>query len=338
VPNDDIAIVGWRDSALAEPAYSDRDRTIRPETARRLADSVPENTRRAYERIWLTFESWCHREGRVPLPATAETLADYVADLIEASLAPSTILQAIGGIRSRHAAAGHEARPATKAAMMLLRGYRRNLAAGGSSQRKALPLLPDALRRMISALDLDTLPGRRDQLVLVLGFAMMARRSELAALQLADVVEVDDGIEVAIRTSKTDKDSTGRVVAVPRSSHPDLDPARLVADWRDFLAGHGVDSGPLLRGVNRWGGVSNSLAASTINDIVKRVARAAGLPSADRYSAHSLRAGGLTAALMAGSPLGMAAEHGRWSPKSPVVIGYARAADRWRDNAMRGVL
>ncbi|QJY50586.1 tyrosine-type recombinase/integrase [Pseudonocardia broussonetiae] len=187
-------------------------------------------------------------------------------------------------------------------------------------------------------LPLDTTSGKRDQLLLVLGFTMMARRSELAALTMQDVRETDDGLEVGIRTSKTDKDSRGTVVALPAGSHPEVDPVRLVRGWTAVLADLGITSGPLLRTVSRTGVVGGALQPQSINSIVRRCVAAAGLPEPDGYSAHSLRAGGLTSALRAGVPLGVAAAHGRWSPKSPVVIQYARAADRWRDNAMRGVL
>ncbi|WP_336213126.1 hypothetical protein [Nonomuraea sp. LPB2021202275-12-8] len=56
---------------------------------------------------------------------------------------------------------------------------------------------------MVSARDLNTAIRRRDRLLLVLGLALMGRRSELVALTREDVREVADGLEVTIRTSKT---------------------------------------------------------------------------------------------------------------------------------------
>jgi site-specific recombinase XerD len=72
---------------------------------------------------------------------------------------------------------------------------------------------------MIEATDPNTVIGARDRLLLVLGWAAMSRRSELAALNLSDVVETDDGIEALVRASKTDQDARGAIVAVPS---PDL--------------------------------------------------------------------------------------------------------------------
>ncbi|MBA2559630.1 MAG: integrase [Propionibacteriales bacterium] len=166
----------------------------------------------------------------------------------------------------------------------------------------------------------------------------MARRSELARLALDDILETPKGLEVSIRRSKTDQDARGATVALPSSSNPLLDPVRLTRAWRDDLAARGVTTGALLRVIDRNGNLTHAMQPSSINTVVRRVVAYAQLPNPGTYSAHSLRAGGLTSALEAGVPLGVAAAHGRWSPKSPVVIQYARTADQWRDNAMRGVL
>ena len=177
----------------------------------------------------------------------------------------------------------------------------------------------------------------RDRLALVLGLAMMGRRSEMAALNLSDVVETDDGLEVFVGRSKRDQDAKGAVVAVPRGSPPDTDPVRLLARWRAVLAEQGVTSGRLLRSMTRHGRIGERLSPAAINDIVQRAAARAELPHAADYTAHSLRTGGATSAYRAGAPVSSIARHGRWAPNSPVVLGYIRSVDRWRDNPMRAV-
>lgn len=57
--------------------------------------------------------------------------------------------------------------------------------------RKAAPATVDALRAMLA--------GLRHRAVPLLGFAIGARRSELAALALAEVTEVDEGLLVTVR-------------------------------------------------------------------------------------------------------------------------------------------
>jgi integrase len=328
--------------------YTAADHHVDDLTRARLAESVPANTSRAYALVYREFDRWCAEYGRVALPATAETLAAYVSHLITGTpdpatgqlrpVMPATISQAVGAIRKRHKVHGFDGQPNSEAALQLLRGYRRKRAQEGLSDREALPLLQPELRQIFEVLDLETVIGKRDHVLLVLGFAMMARRSELADIKLSDLAEDGDGLAVNIRTSKTDKDSRGVTVAIPRGAHADLDAVALVRDWRALLASRNVETGPLLRTVDRYGNIRGALKPDTINAIVQRLVKRAKLPNPELYSAHSLRAGGLTAALRAGVPLGVAAKHGRWSPNSPVVIRYARTADRWRDNAMRGVL
>jgi integrase len=321
-----------------EGSWTALDTELDPLTQNRLAESVPENTRLAYSVVRDQYVDWCHAVGRRALPAHPATLTTYVSAMITGGAAPATISQHVGAIRTMHRVAGFPGQPDNAGALQLLRGYRRELADDGIRERKATPLLRDDLRLVISRLPLHTLAGRRDQLLLVLGFALMARRSELVALELADIRETAEGLDVLIRTSKTDKESRGADVALPHSEHADVDPVRLTRSWIADLADRGQHDGPLLRKVDRNSNLGAALRPSTVNTIVRRAVQTAGLPEAGSYSAHSLRAGGLTSSLRKGVPLGVAAAHGRWSPKSPVVIQYARTADRWRDNAMRGVL
>lgn len=333
-PGDEVA---RRVDETPEIRYTAADHEVDALTMTRLAASVPENTTRAYQYVYDAYDSWCAKSRRVAMPATAETLAGYVSGMISEDVAPATISQHIGAIRKRHKIHGFDGQPNSEAALQLLRGYRRERATLGISDREAPPLLQPELHRIIATLP-QSVTGQRDHLLIVLGFAMMARRSELAALTLDDVTETSDGIDIAIRTSKTDKDSRGQTCSIGQAEHPDLDAVRLVREWRALLTERGVLAGPLLRAVDQYGNIREGIKPDTVNSIVQRLVHAAKIPNADRYSAHSLRAGGLTASLRAGNPLGVAARHGRWSPNSPVVIRYARTADRWRDNAMRGVL
>ncbi|WP_337826237.1 site-specific integrase [Pseudonocardia sp. UM4_GMWB1] len=306
-------------------------------TRARIVDSVPTNTRRAYARQWAAFTDWCAAAGRTALPATPQTLAEYVAHLADAGQAPTSIEQAVAAVRTAHRAAGHRGAPDTEAARRVLRGYRRQRADSGHRAHQAVPITIDTLRAMIDTTDPDTARGLRDRVALVLGLALMGRRSELVALGLDDVTETDDGLLVLIRVSKTDQDAHGVEVAIPHGQHAGTDPVRLVRAWRAILAEHGHTGGRLLRSVTRHGRIGASLSADGLGDLVQAAARRAGLPNAAGYSAHSLRAGGATAAHRAGAAVSTIAAHGRWAPGSPVVLSYIRSVDRWRDNALAGV-
>ncbi|MFC4894456.1 hypothetical protein ACFQVD_08810 [Streptosporangium amethystogenes subsp. fukuiense] len=206
-------------------------------------------------------------------------------------------------MRTMHRLAGHPNRPATDATRLALRAYKRARAeAGTRGRREAPPVGIDTLRAMVSACDLNTRIGLRDRLPLVLGLALMGRRSELVALTCDDVREVPDGLKVTVRTSKTDKDSRDETIAIPRGSHPLTDPVAVWTDWIAVLAEAGETPGRLLRRVDRHGDLGPRLGADAVNVIVRDLAVRTAVSGADTFTAHSLRAGGATVALRRGRP------------------------------------
>lgn len=314
------------------------DRRMSEGARRRMLEGINSNTARAYRRWWAHYLRWCLGEGRTPVPATPETLAEWVNALCDEDLAPATIRQAMAVVRVAHREAGHRDEPDTRAALHVLRAHQRARAnSGRGGQREAPPVTIPALRSMIEACDLSTPAGLRDRAAMVLGLALMGRRSELCALDIGDVAETAEGLEVTIRMSKTDQDARGETIAVPAGSHPLTNPVAAWREWVACLESHGITSGRLLRSVDRHGNIGESLSGNAVNEILRRLAARAELPNADRYTAHSLRAGGATVAYAAGVPVSVIARHGRWKPDSPVVLRYIRAVDRWRDNAMKDV-
>lgn len=320
------------------------DEELSPTAAARIADSWTPNTRAAYSRDWAAFQEWCAARERSALPASAATLATYVDALTHAvpPPAPATVDRVLGTIQSHHTALGLPLD--TKPARMVLRAYRRERAQAGHVPRRAPALTVEQLRAMVEATG-DDLAGLRDRTLCLLGFAMMARRSELAALDIVDVQLLAEGLQVRVRTSKTDRDSAGAAVAVPYGSLARTCPVRTTLAWIDALAEIGITSGPLLRAVDRYGRPAGSpgatirgsgrMSGAGINHIVKTLARRAGIDAP--ITAHSLRAGAATAAAAARVPRAHIARQGRWSPNSSVVDTYIRPADAWNDNPMRHV-
>ncbi|MEU0240812.1 tyrosine-type recombinase/integrase [Nocardiopsis sp. NPDC006198] len=317
------------------------DTALTASAAARVADGWAASTRTGYARDWHTFTTWCSHTSRTPLPATAETLASYTDHLTTTQAAPTTVDRALGAIASRHAAAGHAV--STKAARLVLRSYRREWAAAGGRRKQAPALSVEELRQMLDAAQ-EGLTGLRDRTLLLLGYAMMARRSELAALNTTDLRQVPEGLEVFVATSKTDKDSAGTTVAIPYGTHLLTCPVRTTTAYLAALADAGVTEGPLLRSIDRHGraaGTADSAGRGTgrmsgagINLVVKRLADKAGI---ENVTAHSLRSGPATAAAAAGAPRAWIARQGRWSEASTAVDTYIRPADAWRDNPIRKV-
>lgn len=321
------------------PDYTDADWHLDPGTLGRLVDAMPPNTRRTYRWALREYATWCVESGRVPLPATGATLTAYVDHLIiNLNRPPATVESVIGAIRALHKNEGYDGQPNTAQALLLLRGYRRDRATDGVDQRQAVPFTKVTLHQCIETLDLSTLPGRRTQVVLVFGFTMMARRHVLSALRFADITETPDGLDVRVRRDKADKRSEGRTCSLLPQPTCDGDPVRVLHAWRSQLAATGVMPEHLLCRFTKNLRPLGPLSGDSINTIVRTVAGRAGLPDAHRYTAHSLRAGGLVDALQRGVVPGIAARHGGWEPESPMLGRYSRVANRWRDNAMRDAL
>ncbi len=283
------------------------------------------STRRAYRSDWADFVRWSDEHGLDPLPCKPESVALYLADL-SATHRPSTMRRRLTAISKAHQAAGFDSPASMDHAVVseTLKGIRRTV---GSAQTYKTPILTADLKRMLAALAPGLL-GQRDRALLLLGFAGAFRRSELAALDLADVAPTDNGLVVTIRRSKTDQEGDGRKIAVPWGSSPDTCPVRAYKAW---LAAASIEFGAVFRGVNRHGQVRRSrLHKDSIASIVKRAAAGAGLDPAS-YAGDSLRAGLATQAFMNGAnELSIMKQTGHRS--LAMVRRYIRDASLFRDN------
>ncbi|MFF7158117.1 tyrosine-type recombinase/integrase [Streptomyces sp. NPDC008139] len=320
-----------------------------------LAAGTADSTRRAYSTDWHHFTSWCSDAGLVPLPATPETVVEYVTHLTTEPrpktgrpYSPSSIERAVAAIRTAHTAANRMP-PSTKGARIVLRGYRDQLARAkdpAARARKAEPAVPAVLRQMLATLDRATLIGKRDAALLLLGYSTAARVSELVALDLADVIETEQGIDAAVyrRKIKAFTDS-----AVPYGSNPATCPVRAVRALREAMKDAGRTEGPLFVRVDRHsrvappmfrhgqpiGDASGRLSPQAAAQVVEKVADAAGLEG--QWSGHSLRRGFATAARKAGHDMVRIGRHGGWADGSKALIGYFEDGDRWEDNPVSGL-
>lgn len=323
--------------------------------AREALDAgTADSTRRAYANDWAEFTAWCATTGHRPLPATPEAVVEYVTALTTLPrprtgrpYSPSSIERAVAAIRTAHSAA-NVTPPSTKGARIVLRGYRDRLARSkdpAAKPRKAQPAVPTALRAMLDTLDRETLIGRRDAALLLLGYASAARVSELVALDLADVPETEHGIEASVyrRKIKAFTDT-----AIPYGSNLATCPVRAVRALREAMAEAGRTDGPLFVRIDRHGRIAppmhrhgapigdpaGRLTAQAAAQVVEKAAEAAGLEG--QWSGHSLRRGFATAARKAGHDLVRIGRHGGWADGSRALLGYFEDSDKWEENPVAG--
>jgi integrase len=288
-------------------------------------------TLRAYRTDFEDFIRFCKGHNLSYLPATPTTVALYIADRA-GSLRSATITRRLTSITKAHQAAGFEASPSSSHHFVVsetLKGIRRSI---GTAQEGKAPLLTNDIRRIVAACP-ETLSGLRDRALVLVGFAGAFRRSELAAMNFADLSFTKDGLVIDLRRSKTDQEAAGRKVGIPFGKDETTCPVRALRRW---LAESGITAGAVFRGVNRHGKISRrGLHKDCVGWIVKRAASRASLKP-ELLGGHSLRAGCVTQAAMNGvSERDIMRQTGHKSAE--MLARYIRIGEIFTRNAAAGL-
>ena len=278
--------------------------------ARQADGAFSENTARAIRADTAIFAAWCAEHDHTSLPASGDAVASFI-DAMSESRKPATIRRYVASIGHLHRAAGLDdptkANPAKLALKRLGRQH-------GSRQTQAAPLGEMAVERVLATTG-DALIDRRDLALLMVSRDMLARRSEVVALQVEDVQFADDGsATVLVRRSKTDAAGQGAVLWLsPRTTKA----------LRAWLDGAGITEGVVFRSVDRGGHVGGALDAGDVARRFKVLAERAGI-DASLISGHSARVGMAQDLVAHGAELPEVMQAGRW--KSPTMP--ARYAER----------
>lgn len=287
-----------------------------------LKASLSDNSLRAYRADIEHFVAW----GGCVL-TTPEIVARYLAEH-GGKLSNATLSRRLVSISKAHTSQNYSSPTKSELVKATLKGIRR---VHGTAQRQASPILKADIVEM--AENLPGMIGARDRALLLVGFAGAFRRSELVALQRADIAFVEQGMVAHIKQSKTDQEGAGRKVAIPyaRGKHC---PVLSLKAWLELAR---ITEGSIFRSVNRHGQVSNAaLSSEAVAVIVKKLASTIGLDP-QNYAGHSLRAGLVTSAAQAGvSSWKIRQQTGH---KSEAMLSrYIRDANIFTDNAAGGVL
>lgn len=179
----------------------------------------------------------------------------------------------------------------------------------------------------------------RDRAVLLVGFALAARRGELTELVWDDLSFVDEGLVVRLRRTKTDREGVGTEVGVPWGRSVLTCPVRAVLAWRDRVQEQ-LSAGfsgvlPVFVAVGRAGRLSpERLTPEAVTRIVRRRMAEAGIPGS--WGGRSLRAGMISSAADLDLPLELIAKQSRHASLDSLVR-YIRSEDPFRRNALGGL-
>jgi integrase len=288
-----------------------------------VRDSLAENTRRAYLSDLAQFEAW---GGSIP--ASAEVVATYLAARAN-TLAVATLVRHLASISKAHRTRGLPNPTRSELVRTTLQGIKRTR---GCTQQQAKPLLLEDLLLVLDKMG-DGLKDIRDRALLLIGFAAAVRRSELVALDVADIEHVRRGIVLHLRRCKTDQDGQGQAIAIPYG-RTRWCPVAALDGW---LAASGIEEEAIFRPVDRHGRVHNTrLSGEAVSLVVQERAAAAGLDQTG-YSGHSLRAGLATSAAQAGVPTWRIRAQTRHASDA-TLSRYIRDGELFTDNAAGALL
>lgn len=300
-----------------------------------------DNTKRSYATAWKEWCRYC-KAADVSLGDVSPGVFTGFALWLERGrpapeaepgkpAAPSTIRQRLYGAVT--ALRDHDiAVPAgvTEQANEAVKAYERRLARDG--ERRGTGSAPAVtvkhLRAMCAEIGSDTLTDVRDRAILLVGFAIAARRTELAHLHVADITDDPNGLVVEVRYTKTEP----RTVAVPYGTRQNTCPVQAWRAWRDAAR---LTGGRAFRSIDRHGNLGETISGQAVSAVVTDAADRAGLMV--RFTGHSLRRGLATEARRTGHDTRSIAEQGGWSPNSAVLFGYMQIVDRWNDNPLDGI-
>lgn len=296
---------------------------LQPHLAEQVAAAVGAskrpNTLRAYQSDLRAYGAWCEGNGLQALPATADTVAAYLADQVARGLKVSTVRRHLATISKAHTLAGHthERNPAgSELVTATLQGLRNT---HGAAPDQAPPMTPELLRTVVEAIS-TTVPashgrperadlvGLRDRALLLVGWCAALRRSELAQLTWAQVDWRTDGVVLRLMGSKTDKQNQGQLAPVAAEPGSALCPVAALRAWQEACAQRGywkhdrwqtgtTPDRPVFPAVNRHGHLGERMTPHSVGLIISQRAAAVG---AEGVTGHSLRRGLIQAAYLAG--------------------------------------
>lgn len=293
-----------------------------------ISCQLSEATKKAYVSDCRIFAAWCAERGISSLPAAPEAVATFLSYEANHGAKYATVGRRAAAINFAHVTASLDSPTKSNLVTAALKGIRRQV---GVAPVKKAPATSAKLKEMVRLCP-DTLIGKRDRALLLVGFAGAFRRSELVALEVSDIAEEASGLRVVIRKSKTDQEGKGQSIAITRGEV--FCPVLAVLD---YLAASGITEGPIFRAVTKSGKVRpEALSTKSVAEIIKAYATRAGF-DAKEFAGHSLRSGFLTSAAEAGANVFKMVEVSRHK-SIETVRGYVRHVELFKNHAGAGLL
>lgn len=287
-------------------------------TIEKIEGAYAPATIRAYKANFEKFILFCEEIDECGLPASSNSVAQYIKKLTCSNLKSNSIRIAVAAIATIHKL--NQAPDPTQNSEVTLE-LKRMYRTLGRESNQAYGITNNILQKMLSTNDKD-LRGVRDRALLLVAYDSLCRRSELVSLMAEDIIIINNQTEssckLKLRKSKTDQDAKGRWLYLSKETQKALD------EWLEIA---GIQSGKIFRGIRKKVELTEGLNSSQINRIFKKLARKSKLDPnvVQQISGHSMRVGAAQDLLLSGASLPMIMNRGRWS-KADTVMRYMESA------------
>lgn len=301
-----------------------------------LQRSKADNTADTYQTAIRVYQS----QGGV-FPATALSIAAWleVAQTTDGKLFKVSSLQTyLAAIAAAHISLGLENPCADPLVLHTLKALKKER---GTQQKQARALLLEELSQMCDSSSDNELSDVRDKALLLVGWVCALRRSELVNVRFEHLRLMPQGYELSIPHSKTDQAGQGWQLPIPYAKKFRYCPVEALRAWIAALNEQGFTTGYIFRGVNKSQRIKEAgLTPHSVDYLVKKRAELARLKPVYTLagkkvlavSAHSLRAGFITAGALAKLPDWMLQATSRHS-STEMLHRYIRAARLFEDSA-----
>lgn len=264
------------------------------------------NTIRAYRSDFAQYQNWCLQNNQEPIPATADTIANYV-DYLSNNNKSATIRRRINSLGTVLKLSKNLDPTKDPEVILALKRMHRKI---GRAQEQATPLTKSLLNQLLNNCD-NNIMGIRNQVLLRLGYETMRRRSELCTFKFEDLDCAPNGKPIIkLNFSKTDQFGTGKVLPISEEL------LTLIEKWEGIVCNEGY----ILRSINKHGHIGDSLNPASISTILKTLQE--GLKSGKNQqplSGHSFRVGAALDLLEQGEPLEKIMLKGGWQSESTAM-------------------
>lgn len=268
------------------------------------------STIRSYKANFERFIQYWDAHQLTAIPAESDTIAQFIAMLTDLGLKSSSIRIAVTAISALHRLNDLPDPTASTDVKLAMRRMHRQL---GRNAKQAYDITKPILDRMLSTTN-NSFRGIRDRALLLIAYESLCRRSELASLQIEDIIENEGMAIIKLRRSKTDQNACGRWIKVSAKT------LEAINEWIDRAK---IEEGFLLRGIKNSGDITEGINPNQITRIYKRIAKSAQLPKNiySQISGHSMRVGAAQDLLLSGATLPQIMNKGGWS-KADTVMRY----------------